>query len=221
MVVLIFISFQQQAYVSENNLPALVMLLLLYGSVLVDTLDFIKSDQVWAKSVPKVMCLFLLIERSYLFLQVVHHPSDVSSILCVHCPQHSLCGADLHKPLHRNQWQHRHLRPGAVHWWGTNCVAVVVGYMIIKRQNPGLKSTSNILHLNLISVRPNFLKIKKIFFIYLSSASEWGKQDPEEGVSYLPSLLPGARTHWHGQEPGHGRCLPETWYKNNLKIVFF
>lgn len=33
MVVLIFIAFQQQAYVSETNLPALVMLLLLYGSV--------------------------------------------------------------------------------------------------------------------------------------------------------------------------------------------
>uniref|UniRef100_A0A4W6D9K3 P-type phospholipid transporter n=1 Tax=Lates calcarifer TaxID=8187 RepID=A0A4W6D9K3_LATCA len=31
MVVLIFISFQQQSYVSETNLPALVMLLLLYG----------------------------------------------------------------------------------------------------------------------------------------------------------------------------------------------
>lgn len=31
------------------------------------TLDFIKSDQVWAKSVPKVMCLFLLIEWSYIF----------------------------------------------------------------------------------------------------------------------------------------------------------
>lgn len=33
MVVLIFIAFQQQAYVSETNLPALIMLLLLYGSV--------------------------------------------------------------------------------------------------------------------------------------------------------------------------------------------
>uniref|UniRef100_A0A7N5ZZB3 ABC transporter domain-containing protein n=1 Tax=Anabas testudineus TaxID=64144 RepID=A0A7N5ZZB3_ANATE len=31
MVVLIFISFQQQSYVSEKNLPALVLLLLLYG----------------------------------------------------------------------------------------------------------------------------------------------------------------------------------------------
>ncbi|XP_054608194.2 phospholipid-transporting ATPase ABCA1 isoform X2 [Nothobranchius furzeri] len=31
MVVLIFISFQQQAYVSETNLPALILLLLLYG----------------------------------------------------------------------------------------------------------------------------------------------------------------------------------------------
>ncbi|XP_028299253.1 ATP-binding cassette sub-family A member 1 isoform X2 [Gouania willdenowi] len=31
MVVLIFISFQQQSYVSETNLPALVLLLLLYG----------------------------------------------------------------------------------------------------------------------------------------------------------------------------------------------
>ena len=31
MVVLIFISFQQKAYVSETNLPALVLLLLLYG----------------------------------------------------------------------------------------------------------------------------------------------------------------------------------------------
>lgn len=31
MVVFIFISFQQQSYVSEKNLPALVLLLLLYG----------------------------------------------------------------------------------------------------------------------------------------------------------------------------------------------
>ncbi|KAF7656308.1 hypothetical protein LDENG_00043690 [Lucifuga dentata] len=31
VVVLIFISFQQQAYVSKNNLPALILLLLLYG----------------------------------------------------------------------------------------------------------------------------------------------------------------------------------------------
>lgn len=31
MVVLIFISFQQQSYVSETNLPALILLLLLYG----------------------------------------------------------------------------------------------------------------------------------------------------------------------------------------------
>lgn len=31
MVVLIFIGFQQQSYVSEANLPALVLLLLLYG----------------------------------------------------------------------------------------------------------------------------------------------------------------------------------------------
>uniref|UniRef100_A0A3Q2ZXA5 P-type phospholipid transporter n=1 Tax=Kryptolebias marmoratus TaxID=37003 RepID=A0A3Q2ZXA5_KRYMA len=31
MVVLIFISFQQEAYVSESNLPALILLLLLYG----------------------------------------------------------------------------------------------------------------------------------------------------------------------------------------------
>lgn len=46
MVVLIFICFQQQAYVSESNLPALIMLLLLYGSVLADALDFIKSDPV-------------------------------------------------------------------------------------------------------------------------------------------------------------------------------
>lgn len=33
MVVLIFISFQQQSYVSEKNLPALILLLLLYGYV--------------------------------------------------------------------------------------------------------------------------------------------------------------------------------------------
>lgn len=102
------------------------------------------------------MCLFLWIERSYLFLQVVHHPSDVSSILCVHCPQHSLCGSDLHKPLHRNQWQHRHLRPGAVYWRGTNCFAVVtwytvMWYVIIKTKSWGKKSWMNdILHLNLI-----------------------------------------------------------------------
>lgn len=31
LVILIFIGFQQQAYVSEKNLPALVLLLLLYG----------------------------------------------------------------------------------------------------------------------------------------------------------------------------------------------
>lgn len=31
MVVFIFISFQQESYVSEKNLPALVLLLLLYG----------------------------------------------------------------------------------------------------------------------------------------------------------------------------------------------
>ena len=31
MVVLIFMCFQQQSYVSEKNLPALVLLLLLYG----------------------------------------------------------------------------------------------------------------------------------------------------------------------------------------------
>lgn len=31
MVVLIFICFQQQSYVSETNLPALILLLLLYG----------------------------------------------------------------------------------------------------------------------------------------------------------------------------------------------
>lgn len=31
MVVLIFISFQQQSYVSETNLPALILLLLFYG----------------------------------------------------------------------------------------------------------------------------------------------------------------------------------------------
>lgn len=33
LVVLIFICFQQQAYVSETNLPALVLLLLFYGYV--------------------------------------------------------------------------------------------------------------------------------------------------------------------------------------------
>lgn len=52
----------------------------------------------------------------------------------------------------------------------------------------------------------------------MSSASEWGKQNPEEGVSHLSSLLPGTRAHWHGQEPGHGRCLPETRYRNLLEL---
>ena len=37
MVVLIFICFQQQSYVSETNLPALVLLLLLYGYVQVQS----------------------------------------------------------------------------------------------------------------------------------------------------------------------------------------
>lgn len=39
MVVLIFIGFQQQSYVSETNLPALVLLLLLYGYVQADSAD--------------------------------------------------------------------------------------------------------------------------------------------------------------------------------------
>lgn len=34
LVILIFICFQQNAYVSSTNLPALALLLLLYGSVL-------------------------------------------------------------------------------------------------------------------------------------------------------------------------------------------
>ena len=31
MVVLIFVAFQQKAYVSDTNLPALILLLLFYG----------------------------------------------------------------------------------------------------------------------------------------------------------------------------------------------
>ncbi len=39
MVVFIFISFQQESYVSEKNLPALVLLLLLYGWEMITSLE--------------------------------------------------------------------------------------------------------------------------------------------------------------------------------------
>lgn len=69
---------------------------------------FISTVQVGWSSVLEIIYL------SFCPFQVVHHPSDVPSILSVHCPQHSLCCSDLHQSLHWNQRQHCHLRPGAV-----------------------------------------------------------------------------------------------------------
>lgn len=48
-------------------------------------------------------------------LQVVYHPSDVSSLLCVQNPQHRIRCADKCEPLHWHQWQRGHLCPGALH----------------------------------------------------------------------------------------------------------
>lgn len=41
---------------------------------------------------------------------------------------------------------------------------------------------------------------------------KWRQQNPKEGLPDFPTLLPGTRAHWHGQESGHGWCLSETWW---------
>lgn len=46
--------------------------------------------------------------------QVVHHSDDVSRFLPVQRAQHSVCGSDLHQPLHRHQRQRSHIRHGAL-----------------------------------------------------------------------------------------------------------
>lgn len=80
MVVLIFICFQQQSYVSETNLPALVMLLLLYGSVhSADLLSLfsciIRSG--WMSASFRINTFFNLIHRPlFFFLNLISfiHP---------------------------------------------------------------------------------------------------------------------------------------------------
>ncbi|MCJ8737839.1 hypothetical protein PDJAM_G00028690 [Pangasius djambal] len=88
MVVLIFISFQQQSYVSEKNLPALVLLLLLYGwsiTPLMYPASFVFSVPSTAYVVLTSINLFIGINGSIatfvLELFVDEHLNEVNRIL--------------------------------------------------------------------------------------------------------------------------------------------
>ncbi|XP_028818388.1 LOW QUALITY PROTEIN: ATP-binding cassette sub-family A member 1 [Denticeps clupeoides] len=88
MVILIFISFQQQSYVSETNLPALVLLLLLYGwsiTPLMYPASFLFSVPSTAYVVLTSVNLFIGINSSIatfvLELFVDQHLNDVNKIL--------------------------------------------------------------------------------------------------------------------------------------------
>ncbi|XP_062869316.1 phospholipid-transporting ATPase ABCA1 [Trichomycterus rosablanca] len=88
MVVLIFISFQQQSYVSEKNLPALVLLLLLYGwsiTPLMYPASFVFSVPSTAYVVLTSINLFIGINGSIatfvLELIVDEHLNEVNRIL--------------------------------------------------------------------------------------------------------------------------------------------
>ncbi|XP_035267888.1 phospholipid-transporting ATPase ABCA1 isoform X3 [Anguilla anguilla] len=88
MVVLIFIAFQQQSYVSETNLPALVLLLLLYGwsiTPLMYPASFLFSVPSTAYVVLTSINLFIGINGSIatfvLELFVDQHLNDVNKIL--------------------------------------------------------------------------------------------------------------------------------------------
>ncbi|KAI1891829.1 hypothetical protein AGOR_G00147770 [Albula goreensis] len=88
MVVLIFISFQQQSYVSEKNLPALVLLLMLYGwsiTPLMYPASFLFSVPSTAYVVLTSVNLFIGINGSIatfvLELFVDQHLNDVNKIL--------------------------------------------------------------------------------------------------------------------------------------------
>ncbi|XP_051957162.1 phospholipid-transporting ATPase ABCA1 [Xyrauchen texanus] len=88
MVVLIFISFQQEAYVSEKNLPALVLLLLFYGwsiTPLMYPASFIFSVPSTAYVVLTSINLFIGINGSIatfvLELFIDKHLNDVNKIL--------------------------------------------------------------------------------------------------------------------------------------------
>ncbi|KAJ8277432.1 hypothetical protein GJAV_G00075090 [Gymnothorax javanicus] len=88
MVVLIFIAFQQQSYVSETNLPALILLLLLYGwsiTPLMYPASFLFSVPSTAYVVLTSVNLFIGINGSIatfvLELFVDQHLNDVNKIL--------------------------------------------------------------------------------------------------------------------------------------------
>ncbi|KAM4739858.1 phospholipid-transporting ATPase ABCA1 isoform 2-T2 [Anableps anableps] len=88
MVVLIFISFQQQSYVSETNLPALILLLLLYGwsiTPLMYPASFVFSVPSTAYVVLTSVNLFIGINGSIatfvLELFVDEHLNEVNRIL--------------------------------------------------------------------------------------------------------------------------------------------
>uniref|UniRef100_A0A673C9K9 Zgc:172302 n=1 Tax=Sphaeramia orbicularis TaxID=375764 RepID=A0A673C9K9_9TELE len=88
MVVLIFISFQQQSYVSETNLPALILLLLLYGwsiTPLMYPASFVFSVPSTAYVVLTSINLFIGINGSIatfvLELFVDEHLNEVNRIL--------------------------------------------------------------------------------------------------------------------------------------------
>ncbi|KAJ8278672.1 hypothetical protein COCON_G00057380 [Conger conger] len=88
MVVLIFIAFQQQSYVSEKNLPALVLLLMLYGwsiTPLMYPASFLFSVPSTAYVVLTSINLFIGINGSIatfvLELFVDQHLNDVNKIL--------------------------------------------------------------------------------------------------------------------------------------------
>uniref|UniRef100_A0A4W5PTA2 P-type phospholipid transporter n=1 Tax=Hucho hucho TaxID=62062 RepID=A0A4W5PTA2_9TELE len=85
MVVLIFICFQQQSYVSETNLPALVLLLLLYGwsiTPLMYPASFLFSVPSTAYVVLTSINLFIGINGSIAtFVLELFHLNDINKIL--------------------------------------------------------------------------------------------------------------------------------------------
>uniref|UniRef100_A0A3Q2PPB9 P-type phospholipid transporter n=1 Tax=Fundulus heteroclitus TaxID=8078 RepID=A0A3Q2PPB9_FUNHE len=85
MVVLIFISFQQQSYVSETNLPALILLLLLYGwsiTPLMYPASFVFSVPSTAYVVLTSVNLFIGINGSIAtFVLELFHLNEVNRIL--------------------------------------------------------------------------------------------------------------------------------------------
>uniref|UniRef100_A0A671VMG5 P-type phospholipid transporter n=1 Tax=Sparus aurata TaxID=8175 RepID=A0A671VMG5_SPAAU len=85
MVVLIFISFQQQSYVSETNLPALILLLLLYGwsiTPLMYPASFVFSVPSTAYVVLTSINLFIGINGSIAtFVLELFHLNEVNRIL--------------------------------------------------------------------------------------------------------------------------------------------